>query len=34
VGQGFDAAGGGEAQSSAEGWLRDTRYGCLRHAGE
>eukprot|EP01046_Picozoa_sp_COSAG06_P081997 COSAG06_NODE_29079_length_562_cov_9.224622_1_plen_104_part_01 len=32
VGQGFDAAGGGSAWESAEGWLLDTRYGHLGHA--
>eukprot|EP01046_Picozoa_sp_COSAG06_P025635 COSAG06_NODE_2166_length_7431_cov_10.271959_9_plen_259_part_00 len=33
VGQGFDAAGGGMAWASAEGWLLNTRFGYLRHAG-
>jgi hypothetical protein len=33
VGQGFDAAGGGLAWKSAEGWLLDTYYGYLYHAG-
>jgi hypothetical protein len=33
VGQGFDAAGGGEASDSAEGWLLYTGNGDLRHAG-
>eukprot|EP01046_Picozoa_sp_COSAG06_P081553 COSAG06_NODE_28700_length_569_cov_3.876596_2_plen_153_part_01 len=33
VGQGFDAAGGGEASSSAEGWLLRTGDGILWHAG-
>eukprot|EP01046_Picozoa_sp_COSAG06_P049935 COSAG06_NODE_7788_length_2374_cov_33.256703_3_plen_118_part_01 len=33
VGQGFDAAGGGEAFRSAEGWVLDTEYGVLYHAG-
>jgi hypothetical protein len=32
VGQGFDAAGGGGAHSSAEGWLLSTLHGYLRHA--
>jgi hypothetical protein len=32
VGQGFDAAGGGEAYEFAEGWLLDTNSGYLRHA--
>ena len=32
VGQGFDAAGGGEASHSAEGWLLGTRFGDLYHA--
>jgi hypothetical protein len=32
VGQGFDAAGGGMACTSAEGWLLDTSYGYLYHA--
>eukprot|EP01046_Picozoa_sp_COSAG06_P013147 COSAG06_NODE_790_length_12278_cov_52.245176_8_plen_181_part_00 len=32
VGQGFDAAGGGEAFRSAEGWLLHTNSGNLRHA--
>eukprot|EP01046_Picozoa_sp_COSAG06_P038248 COSAG06_NODE_4397_length_4298_cov_111.854727_5_plen_237_part_00 len=34
VGQGFDAAGGGAAWTSAEGWLLDTFSGNLRHAGK
>eukprot|EP01046_Picozoa_sp_COSAG06_P082097 COSAG06_NODE_29163_length_561_cov_1.705628_1_plen_123_part_10 len=34
VGQGFDAAGGGKAFESAEGWLLLTHSGNLRHAGE
>eukprot|EP01046_Picozoa_sp_COSAG06_P055108 COSAG06_NODE_10021_length_1766_cov_595.694661_1_plen_179_part_00 len=34
VGQGFDAAGGGEASRSAEGWLLSTGIGCLSHAGK
>ena len=34
VGQGFDAAGGGEAWKSAEGWLLDTGYGPLYHASQ
>jgi hypothetical protein len=33
VGQGFDAAGGGVACRSAEGWLLSTWNGCLIHAG-
>ena len=33
VGQGFDAAGGGKAFSSAEGWLLATGNGNLFHAG-
>eukprot|EP01046_Picozoa_sp_COSAG06_P054071 COSAG06_NODE_9522_length_1879_cov_15.234831_1_plen_219_part_00 len=33
VGQGFDAAGGGRARGSAEGWVLDTGSGYLRHAG-
>ena len=33
VGQGFDAAGGGEAGASAEGWLLSTSSGFLNHAG-
>ena len=33
VGQGFDAAGGGAACRSAEGWLLGTGSGCLFHAG-
>jgi hypothetical protein len=33
VGQGFDAAGGGEAYISAEGWLLNTFSGDLWHAG-
>eukprot|EP01046_Picozoa_sp_COSAG06_P017736 COSAG06_NODE_1213_length_10240_cov_645.253525_9_plen_227_part_00 len=33
VGQGFDAAGGGEAWHSADGWLLGTYYGFLNHAG-
>ena len=33
VGQGFDAAGGGRAYSSAEGWLLYTSNGFLCHAG-
>ena len=33
VGQGFDAAGGGEAHMSAEGWLLRTGSGFLYHAG-
>eukprot|EP01046_Picozoa_sp_COSAG06_P041638 COSAG06_NODE_5193_length_3646_cov_8.121229_2_plen_189_part_00 len=33
VGQGFDAAGGGEAYDSAEGWLLVTYPGVLYHAG-
>eukprot|EP01046_Picozoa_sp_COSAG06_P053026 COSAG06_NODE_9066_length_1999_cov_7.391878_2_plen_216_part_00 len=33
VGQGFDAAGGGEAWKSAEGWLLETYGGYLGHAG-
>jgi hypothetical protein len=32
VGQGFDAAGGGEAWNSAEGWLLWTGFGYLYHA--
>ena len=32
VGQGFDAAGGGEAHMSAEGWLLSTGSGSLCHA--
>eukprot|EP01046_Picozoa_sp_COSAG06_P054402 COSAG06_NODE_9681_length_1845_cov_11.059565_2_plen_127_part_01 len=32
VGQGFDAAGGGWASSSAEGWVLSTDYGNLYHA--
>ncbi len=31
VGQGFDAAGGGAANKSAEGWLLFTPYGYLCH---
>ena len=34
VGQGFDAAGGGMASDSAEGWLLGTGYGDLCHASE
>ena len=34
VGQGFDAAGGGEAFSSKEGWVLSTNSGALNHAGE
>jgi hypothetical protein len=34
VGQGFDAAGGGEASDSAEGWLLDTCNGNLGHDGK
>ena len=34
VGQGFDAAGGGLAYESAEGWLLSTFFGDLCHAGE
>eukprot|EP01046_Picozoa_sp_COSAG06_P022280 COSAG06_NODE_1719_length_8590_cov_18.960311_8_plen_205_part_00 len=34
VGQGFDAAGGGAAWQSAEGWLLSADYGNLYHAGE
>eukprot|EP01046_Picozoa_sp_COSAG06_P029897 COSAG06_NODE_2808_length_6249_cov_12.456585_1_plen_192_part_00 len=33
VGQGFDAAGGGLAFQSAEGWLLSTDSGFLLHAG-
>eukprot|EP01046_Picozoa_sp_COSAG06_P037348 COSAG06_NODE_4207_length_4478_cov_13.617264_3_plen_147_part_00 len=33
VGQGFDAAGGGMAYQSAEGWLLSTGTGNLYHAG-
>eukprot|EP01046_Picozoa_sp_COSAG06_P029008 COSAG06_NODE_2656_length_6487_cov_109.872260_7_plen_219_part_00 len=33
VGQGFDAAGGGEAYKSAQGWLLSTYSGNLYHAG-
>ena len=33
VGQGFDAAGGGRAYQSAEGWLLSTDCGDLVHAG-
>ena len=33
VGQGFDAAGGGAASTSTEGWLLDTNNGNLVHAG-
>eukprot|EP01046_Picozoa_sp_COSAG06_P043454 COSAG06_NODE_5692_length_3317_cov_100.038222_1_plen_167_part_00 len=33
VGQGFDAAGGGEARESAEGWVLNTVSGNLNHAG-
>eukprot|EP01046_Picozoa_sp_COSAG06_P095850 COSAG06_NODE_41957_length_386_cov_0.707317_1_plen_128_part_11 len=33
VGQGFDAAGGGRACDSAEGWLLVTYVGYLYHAG-
>jgi hypothetical protein len=33
VGQGFDAAGGGEAMMSAEGWMLSTDHGVLGHAG-
>eukprot|EP01046_Picozoa_sp_COSAG06_P025637 COSAG06_NODE_2166_length_7431_cov_10.271959_11_plen_235_part_00 len=33
VGQGFDAAGGGRAYNSAEGWLLSTGDGNLVHAG-
>ena len=33
VGQGFDAAGGGSASDSAEGWVLYTGDGCLLHAG-
>ena len=33
VGQGFDAAGGGGAWKSAEGWLLYTGSGYLNHAG-
>jgi hypothetical protein len=33
VGQGFDAAGGGWASSSAEGWVLYTVSGSLYHAG-
>eukprot|EP01046_Picozoa_sp_COSAG06_P051142 COSAG06_NODE_8277_length_2213_cov_2.302501_3_plen_123_part_01 len=33
VGQGFDAAGGGMAFMSAEGWLLGTNNGGLYHAG-
>eukprot|EP01046_Picozoa_sp_COSAG06_P044842 COSAG06_NODE_6105_length_3107_cov_3.283910_3_plen_204_part_00 len=32
VGQGFDAAGGGAACDSAEGWMLSTYYGNLYHA--
>eukprot|EP01046_Picozoa_sp_COSAG06_P034225 COSAG06_NODE_3568_length_5176_cov_22.718732_4_plen_186_part_00 len=34
VGQGFDAAGGGMASDSAEGWLLSTNSGYLGHAGK
>jgi hypothetical protein len=34
VGQGFDAAGGGMASSSAEGWVLSTGNGNLYHARE
>ena len=34
VGQGFDAAGGGETHKSAEGWLLATVTGHLFHAGK
>ena len=34
VGQGFDAAGGGSAGSSEEGWLLNTLTGRFRHANE
>eukprot|EP01046_Picozoa_sp_COSAG06_P049934 COSAG06_NODE_7788_length_2374_cov_33.256703_2_plen_204_part_00 len=34
AGQGFDAARGGRASSSAEGWLLYTGSGALVHAGE
>jgi hypothetical protein len=34
VGQGFDAAGGGGAFRSAEGWLLQTYDGYLRHASK
>ena len=30
---GFDAAGGGPAFDSAEGWMLNTQYGYLYHAG-
>ena len=33
AGQGFDAAGGGRAYQSAEGWLLNTYNGDLEHAG-
>ena len=33
VGQGFDAAGGGMASDSAEGWMLRTDDGSLGHAG-
>eukprot|EP01046_Picozoa_sp_COSAG06_P092663 COSAG06_NODE_38883_length_418_cov_1.473354_1_plen_120_part_10 len=33
VGQGFDAAGGGAAFHSAEGWMLSTGDGNLYHAG-
>ena len=33
AGQGFDAAGGGEASDSAEGWVLRTYGGKLWHAG-
>eukprot|EP01046_Picozoa_sp_COSAG06_P009815 COSAG06_NODE_519_length_14752_cov_130.649840_12_plen_181_part_00 len=33
VGQGFDAAGGGAANDSAEGWMLGTGDGDLYHAG-
>jgi hypothetical protein len=33
VGQGFDAAGGGGAARSAEGWMLSTGNGYLYHAG-
>eukprot|EP01047_Picozoa_sp_COSAG01_P128604 COSAG01_NODE_57973_length_309_cov_0.542857_1_plen_103_part_11 len=33
VGQGFDAAGGGGAYQSADGWLLGTGSGSLWHAG-
>ena len=34
VGQGFDAAGGGEAHNFVEGWVLDTSDGGLRHVGK